>query len=98
MLAEKFLTSGRENFGGGRRSAEHFAEAIDGAAFEVYTGKEGSCYALLTLAQKGVSLEGVVDVASEEDHARGLNCCEQGSEARRHLGAGETDDQDLADV
>src|SRR5208282_2185841 len=98
MLAKKRSASGGKNFCRRRRRTEHVAEAVDGAAFQVDACEKRRGYALLAFAQKSVRLIGCDDVAGEEDHARGLNFLEQGSEAWRCLGPVEADDQELADI
>ena len=53
---------------------------------------------LLTVPEQFVSLLGSDDVAREQNHAGRLNTREQGSEASRHFGPVEADDEELADV
>ena len=77
---------------------ERFAEAVDASAFEIDAGKERSRHALLAIAQKAPCLLGSPNVAREQNHSRGLQPLEQGTEARRHLSAVEADDQELADM
>ena len=78
--------------------SEHVAETVHGAAFEVDAGEERRRDVFLAVAQESMRLLGAGDVAGKQDHARGLDAREQGSETRRHLGAVEADDEELADV
>ena len=59
---------------------------------------EVRCHALLTVPQKRMRLLSPGDITGKQNHARRLNPSEQGSEARRHLGPVEADDEQLADV
>src|SRR5271166_3011554 len=97
MLEEELAVAGGEDIGRGRCGTEHVAEAVDESAFEIDTGEKRCRNALLALAQQTPCLLGGLDVAREEDYARRLQPFEQGSEARRHLGAVEADDEKLAD-
>jgi len=83
---------------GGGCVAEHVAEAVYLAAFEINAGEERRLDAFLAFAQQAVRLTGGSDVAGKQDHAGRLDFCEQGSEARGHLGRVEADDEELADL
>jgi hypothetical protein len=48
--------------------------------------------------EQPVRLFSTVNIASEEDHARGLQTTEQGTKAGRHLSAVEAHDEQLADL
>jgi hypothetical protein len=98
VLAKELAISSGKDFGSGRRGAEDIAEAVDASTFEIDAGKERRGEAVLASAQEMVSLAGMFDVAGKKNYAGGLDAREQGSEARRHLGAVEADDQELADL
>ena len=98
MLAKKRAAARGKNLGRRRRPTDHVAETIHRAAFKIDASEKRRGNALLAFAQKSVRLRGPGDVAGKQNHARRLNLREQGSEARRHLGPVEADDEELADL
>ena len=98
MLAKERPAARGKNLCRRRRRTEHVAETVHRAAFKVHASEKRRRHALLAFAQKSVRLLSSGDVAGKQDHARRLNLREQGSEARRHLGPVEADDEELADV
>ena len=73
-------------------------KAIDPASFHVYGGEQGCGYAGLAVFQEVVGLLSAGNVAGEQDDAGGLNAGQQISQAGRHFGAVETDDEQLSDA
>ena len=92
MLAKELPITRGENISRRRRRPKHISKAIHLPAFKVNASKERRRNAFLAFAQQSERLLSPSDIACEENHARGLNFREQGSEPRRHLGAVEADD------
>ncbi len=97
MLAKKRAAARGKNLCRRRRRTDHVAETVHRAAFKVHASEKRRGHALLAFAQKSMRLLSSGDVAGKQNHARRLNLREQGSEARRHLGPVEADDEELAD-
>ncbi len=98
MLAKKRAAARGKNLRRRRRRAEHAAETIHRAAFQIHASEKRRGDALLAFAQKDMRLFRPSDVARKQNHPRRLNLRKQGSEPRRHLGSIEADDEELADI
>ena len=98
VLAKELVIVAAENRGCGRRRTSDIAEAINAATFHVDASEYRDGNACAAISEQFVGLLCSCDVASEEDHARGLDAGEQGTQAGRHLRAIEANDEELADV
>ncbi len=58
----------------------------------------GVALSFLRLAQQGMGLLGVLDIALEEDDAAGTERVEHDAQARRHLGPVKAHDEQLANL
>jgi hypothetical protein len=98
MFPIEFAIAGCEDVGRRWCRTGDVAKAIHSAALHVNAGEQAGRDAGLALLEQPVRLLSACDIACEKNYARRLQPREQGTEPRRHLGAIEAHDQQLADL
>ena len=98
VLAKEPGIAGGKNIRRRRRRSSDVAKAIDLATFHIDARKQRRRNACLAFFEQFVSLLATDDIARKENHTRRLQSCEQGTESRRHLGAVEADNEELANL
>ena len=98
MFAIQSTIAGGEHFCRGRRGSGEIAKAIYPATFHVHRREQMSRSPCPAFLEQPVGLFAMNDIAREKYHTRRFEPREQGTEPRRHLGAVEAHDEQLADL